>query len=852
MSLQMLLIDKLISDIFEDKYFHEVFEKCLLISAEFNLKSSVVTVLTDKEFIDALRFADILSSSKDMNSRNKSYQIITFLNHKYVNDPIYKTLSKSVFSKLGNFPAIGYLVNKNNNLAELPLLHEIELESKKVIQKVPNSENTFFTDVQYDLFSKLSNSIEYSFSGPTSMGKSFIIKSFLKKVIKNSSPENIVIIVPTRALINQFSIDLKLELGELLENYKYKILINSNISDIQTVEKYNYIFVLTPERLISYLSQPDSPSIGFLFLDEAHKLASQTDSRSITTYTAIEKVQKRYGNVKLYFSSPNISNPEIFLKLFDRNTEQRYYCTEESPVSQNLFFIDFVNNKCELYVNDKKIDLNQYVNFEKINNEIDLINHIGKDKNNLIYCNSRKNTIEKAKSFVSKVNEFQVTENVKNAASNIQEYIHPEYYLADFLLKGVAFHHGKLPQLVRNVIEDLYKSEEIKNVFCTSTLLEGVNMPTQNIFILDNRNGQKKLSSIDFWNLSGRAGRLSKELEGNIFCINSNDLVWENKEILKKEKINIEPTILKKIDRNIIKIEKILNNKDVSGTDEEKEILKYIANIIKIDSWEIDTNYKSPIIAKLVDKNKDKIIELAKNKTEKYEIPKFILDYNQTINFDVQNNVYKQLEKKQQPLPASNKIDYKICLEVLTYFYKLYNWENAEKRLRNKNSLKYYAVLMNQWINGLPLSQIITQSVDWHSSGGNSIKIDFNKYVAFDKNDKTHINSLIEQTIEDIENVLRFLLEKYFNHHYQILVKILGEENAGENWATLLEYGTQNRIVIALQNIGFSRNTALKIHKHHKNALTLLDGKLQEVNKSILMSSFKSNSLEHEEVRKVL
>jgi len=351
----MLLIEKLILDIFEDKYFQELFEKCLLISAECNLKSSATTILSDKEFIDILRFADILSNSKDANSRNKSYQIITFLNHKYHNDPIYRTFSKSIFSKLGNFPAIGYLVTKNNNLAELPLLHEIELESKKVIQKVPNSENTFFTDAQFELFSKLSNSIEYSFSGPTSMGKSFIIKSFLKKVIKNSPPENIVIIVPTRALINQFSIDLKLELHELLENFKYKILINSNISDIQTIEKYNYIFVLTPERLISYLSQPNNPPIGFLFLDEAHKLASKTDSRSITTYTAIEKVQKRYGNVKLYFASPNVSNPEIFLKLFDRNTEQRYYSTEESPVSQNLFFIDLLNNKYELYSNDKII-----------------------------------------------------------------------------------------------------------------------------------------------------------------------------------------------------------------------------------------------------------------------------------------------------------------------------------------------------------------------------------------------------------------------------------------------------------------------------------------------------------------
>jgi superfamily II DNA/RNA helicase len=849
--MNIMLIDKLVSDVFEDKYFQELFEKCLLLSATHNLKSFDTILLTEKELVDVLRFADVLSNSKDTNSRNKSYQIVAFLNHKYNDNPIYRTFSKSVFSKLGNFPAIGYLVNKNNNCASLPLLHEIELESKRIIQKVPYSENLFFTDVQFNLFSKLSNSIEYSFSGPTSMGKSFIIKSFLKKIMRNSPPENIVVIVPTRALINQFSIDLKSELKELLNNYKYKVLTNSNISDIQTIEKYNYIFVLTPERLISYLSQSDSPPIGFLFLDEAHKLAGSTDTRSITTYTAIEKVQNRYGNVKLYFSSPNISNPEIFLELFDRNTDQKCYNTEEVPVSQNLFFIDLLNRICELHTSDKIINLNNFVDFNNINDEIKLINHIGNDKNNLIYCNSKRRTIENANLFASTVKGFQVTESIKNAVNNIKEYIHPDYFLVELLLKGIAFHHGRLPQLIRNLVEDLYKSEEVKNVFCTSTLLEGINMPTQNIFILDDYNGTKKLSPVDFWNLSGRAGRLTKELEGNVFCIRSNTSKWENKDIFKKEKINIEPTILSKIDRNLRKIEKILNNKNISGTGEEEEILKYIANIIKVDSLELDTNYKSPVITKLISKNKNKIIELAKSKTEDYKVPKLILSYNQTIDFDVQNKIYKLLLKNPQPLSTS-EITYQVCLNMLNHFHELYNWDKAEKKLQNKNCLTYYAVLMNKWINGIALSQMIIETINWKSDNKNSIKTGFNEYTSFDRNNKKHINLVIEELIDDIEHILRFLLQKYFNHHYQILVKILGEENAGENWATLLEYGTQNRIVIALQNIGFSRNTALKIHKSHRNALTMVEGKLQEINKTILMNTLKPNSLEYGEVKNVL
>jgi len=111
---------------------------------------------------------------------------------------------------------------------------------------------------------------------------------------------------------------------------------------------------------------------------------------------------------------------------------------------------------------------------------------------------------------------------------------------------------------------------------------------------------------------------------------------------------------------------------------------------------------------------------------------------------------------------------------------------------------------------------------------------------------------VIENTIDDIEYILRFLLEKYFNHYYQILVKILGEENAGENWATLLEYGTQNRIIIALQNIGLSRNTAIKIYKNHRDSLIIIEGKLSAIDKLKLLTIYKKETLEHEEILKVL
>src|SRR5690606_27017800 len=103
-------------------------------------------------------------------------------------------------------------------------------------------------------------------------------------------------------------------------------------------------------------------------------------------------------------------------------------------------------------------------------------------------------------------------------------------------------------------------------------------------------------------------------------------------------------------------------------------------------------------------------------------------------------------------------------------------------------------------INGLSLSQIINQSIDWYDEKGYDIKVSYNEFEPFKKSSKQHINFLIEFIIDDLEYILRFLLEKYFNHYHQILISVIGEEKAGDNWATLLEYGTQNPLIIALQN----------------------------------------------------
>lgn len=849
----MVLADEIALEILSNKYFLKLFKICVERSIYHTLSIHIQYSYSEKEFKDLLRFADLLSVSSISEARNYAYRIITYLNPYFQQDPYYCTVSKAVYYNLGNFPAVAYLEKENNNQSELPFDRLVELEAKKIIQKVPETEEVFFTDTQYKLFSKLSNAREFSFSGPTSMGKSFIIKAFIRKVIQNKPPENLVVLVPTRALINQFALELKKDLGVLLEQYKYKIATNSNISEFTTEEYINYILILTPERMISYISQ-ENPPIGFLFVDEAHKIAQIEDSRSITTYTSIEKTLKKHPNIKLYFSSPNVSNPEVFLKIFRNTQGKNHFKTDETPVAQNLYFADLENGEFSYFSNNEFIKIKSPLSKDAktIN---DILAHLGK-KSNLVYCNTRSRTIDYAKLFADTIILKQENKALNKASQIIREYIHPDYYLSEIIKKGIAYHFGNMPQLIRNLVEDLYQKGEIRFVFCTSTLLEGVNMPTQNLFILNNKKSTKTLKPIDFWNLAGRAGRLSKELQGNVFCVRHSDCSWDDTSFFNKKEIELTPSIFSRINHNLRKIETLIKGDEVkSGSEEEKNILRYIANIICIDTLEPKTGYQSPIIEELIRKNKSSIIELAKSKASKLETPYSILNSNESIGLDTQDAAYKRLKylhAHRNSITLPKQVNYESCKNTLLLLHKLYNWEHTNKHLSNENSLKYYATLMNKWINDESLNQIISSSVDYYSESRKKLKVSFNEYEAFNNSNKTHVNILIGNIIYDIEHILRFQFEKYFNHYYLILKNLLGEEKAGENWATLLEYGTQNRIMIALQNMGLSRHTAGKINKECKGALAIENGKLKSINKAFLLAKFIPGTLEYDEVRNLL
>ena len=863
------LIEELASESFNSPYFKKLYKRLVHQNSNFFLigkndsfeSKEIRGILSfeSKEIRDILSFADIFSNSNDEKLRNLSYSIVSLLKNVQLSEDaatLLKVVQNAVLSKLGNFPSL-LLIEKK----DLPLEREIEKAVKKITQKIPFSKDKYFTDSQYKIYSNFSKSDNFSFSGPTSLGKSFLLKTRIKELVSGGS-KNLVVLVPTRALITQFTLELKLDLKESgIDESTYKIFTNSKVL-FKKSSNESHILILTPERLLSYLSNDEKYPIDYIFLDEAHKLASKNDSRSIPFYLAIENTMELYPDVNLYFSSPNVNNPEIFLSTFNRaeiNTSK----TKESPVTQNLFFIDLISNKTKIideYTDTIEIDNNVFIGNES---GLQIVKKLALKNSSIIYCSSINKTITSALNFSKNcVKENVLTDSEQKKLSKliryVKDHIHPAYFLIDCLDKGVAFHFGNLPQLIREKIEGLFKEEVIKYLFCTSTLLEGVNMPAKNIFIFDNKKGKSKMDKLDFWNLAGRAGRLSKDFSGNIVCIKEDEKSWKDQEVLKKEDSDLNIVIMNKIDKNLIRIEKILNNEIISGSPTEKEILEYIANIICIDTLEIQSNYQSPVIKKLISKNKENIIDIAKKINAGLIVPKQNIRLDRLTNIIQQDSAYQYISTNKNDLSKivlNSKINNDACNTHLNNFYEIYKWDKREySNLKTKNSLIYYAFLMNSWINGNSLNQIIKTTLEFKKDNASKILLyedGKRKIESFNIQDRYHVNAVINDLIRDIEQILRFRLQKYFNNYHIHLSSVVGEKNAGLNWGHLLEYGTRDTKVIALQNKGLSRQTSISLVKNFSSLIKEAEGDL-EIDKETVLSKISKDLPEWDEIDRIL
>ena len=95
--------------------------------------------------------------------------------------------------------------------------------------------------------------------------------------------------------------------------------------------------------------------------------------------------------------------------------------------------------------------------------------------------------------------------------------IGPHFQLVETLEKGVGVHHAGLSDDARALMEWLAERGTLKVLCATTTIAQGINFPVSSVFLQTHkyRYGQE-MSSREFWNLAGRAGRIGHDTVGVI------------------------------------------------------------------------------------------------------------------------------------------------------------------------------------------------------------------------------------------------------------------------------------------------------------------------------------------------
>lgn len=820
------------------KDFNSALSKLQQAVAETFLTGRSSSAIGANELNGLLRYADVLSHSEEPDYRQFAYVIVALLReydstHQFEESQRSRLLAvtEAILVQLGNFPGIKTL-QKNGEESEyaLPLSRGIARIVKEVIQRTSKGDG-IFTDVQYAIKEKMLDEGFFSFSGPTSLGKSFIIKDKLYDLARHDSLDDscVVVLVPTKALITQTAADLRQLLSDVPE---VNVAVYPSLPKFLRRKFKRTIFVFTPERLLRYLANPVR-DISYLIIDEAQKIIAENDTRSSLYYHATLEVIRRFAT-KLIFASPSLDNPDIFLQLFGKATNGSM-ATQERAVAQQRYFIDLVDRK-QYYVSATRRTLSELDVPPVQDNIIDVVLARSGNSKSIIYINGSLKSAEFAMNLSSR-NSVVDDAEVNTLINDIKEYVHNDYYLANTLRHGVAFHHGKMPQEIREGVERIFDDPKspIQFVVCTSTLLEGVNLPAKNIFIINDKHGGKHFSEIDFNNLAGRAGRLTYDFSGNVVCIRNGKSQWERttRELvsgsrsIRADSFLVKPSKRRK--KEYTDIECILKGESLpdSASESRRQLAEHYASILMLH--EIDgqqTLLHGHFLEKIPGAS-----ELLSSKTKSIEVPPDALRRSPGILPQYQERVLKHLRNESSsPLIANDKrldsVDtYLTALKILS---DLYDWQVTEvsgrdplmpKRANQKGwgaRLKYWAILMCNWVRGYPISQIIARAISYHTQLGEITYRDYSKspYLitdSFDKNNPRHINILIEKTFTDIENGLRFRIVGYLQNYYDLSNMVLGPDASGINVATLVEYGTTDQRAIELQEIGFSRDVAKEL-----------------------------------------
>lgn len=765
--------------------------------------------LTDKEIGRVLSAASALALTDDPEDRALAYDIVTravaILSPP---PPTFLKAAEIVLARLGNFPGRALLRKRyKDSFADVRGGYFLRFEAtmRQLENTVTDSdgESLAVTDFQYDVLETFARASAVSVSAPTSAGKSFVLSLHIIRRIQAATQVCVVYLVPTRALIRQVIVTLREALSKAGLPGTPLRCVPTPIDPGEAAG--GVIYVLTQERLLSLLNgEQNGVAVSLLIVDEAQGI--RDGGRGVLLHCAIDEVVHRFPTAEVIFASPLARNPEYLLGLFGRQAGIPFL-EKVSPVSQNLLLVRFppkdggiasfelLRQKTKFMLGSRNLGSN-LAGLSAVKRRAVFAKLIAaKDGCCLIYADGAREA-ERIAEEIARDESPSHDREIQELITYLTDYVHPKYGLIDVLRKRVAFHYGNMPGNVRAGVEELCKHGKLRFVCCTSTLLQGINLPARDIVIEDPMRGNKQpMTRADFLNLAGRAGRLLREFHGNVWCLRPES--WKEKSFCGEALQTIESALEVVVRDGGQAIRRVLDDPD--GSEHEPAAVSTIVRVYTDHLLQRPTIDFQPFCPPLQWQALAESLERVR--TMPTDLPAEIYSRNYSVLPARLQLLYQWMQAQADPKALMPIPPFQPSTNV-----RLFSALETQERILQQdttNRFRHHYQLAKRWVHNEPLGRIIAGSLGYRKARGETFKE----------------RDVIYEVIDDIENVVRFRFAKHYRAYLDILAVLLRRRGMIEEAEGLvpfhlfLECGASDPVVLNLISLGLSRTSALLIRQ---------------------------------------
>ena len=399
---------------------------------------------------------------------------------------------------------------------------------------------------------------------PTSTGKTKSTELIIRSSFTSGRASVAVIVAPFRALCREITFSLKnafeserINVNELQDVMDVSDDDEKILTEILEGEQEfdgfdtKHIIIATPEKLVYLMRhEPElAKNIGLLIFDEGHQF--DTGRRGITYELLVAYLKDSVDrDTQKVLISAVMANANLIGEWLNGETGVFIQGTNILPSIRSIAFASWTTKLGQLrYIDqERKTERNFFV--PRVIEQINLGTR-GRERKNRFFPEKNDNSSLAAYLGVKLCHQGPVAIfcGVKSSVTTISELLIDYYdrglkipppkdisdkeelakiahlsalHFGDNLVftksirLGILPHSANIPNGIRVSVEWAMESNKAVLVVCTSTLAQGVNLPIKYLIVSSTFQAGREISTRDFHNLIGRAGRAGHHTEGSI------------------------------------------------------------------------------------------------------------------------------------------------------------------------------------------------------------------------------------------------------------------------------------------------------------------------------------------------